>query len=349
VSASPLAVRPGGRLLVVKTSSLGDVIHATPCLKALRRAFPEARIAMAVDRAFAAAVEHNPNLDELVETHVRLRGPLRLPWAALLRLWRGGGFDASLDLQGTRGSAALVYASRARWQGGRGSARPGWQLACRPDLGRHAVEVCAEVAAAAGVQVSDPNPEVFVAGSDDRALATVLRDRGLPDSGFLVVSPFSRWASKEWPLERWARLIVALRERESVAVLLTGSRSEAGGAERLLGLLPEGSAASLVGALPLAQSLCLYRRARLLLAGDCGPLHAAAALGTQVVALFGPTLPERTGPWGAGHVVVQKARPCSHYAYRTDSERRHMRAIDVDSVVATVLSALARNGRGGAP
>jgi heptosyltransferase I len=346
VSAPSLAVRPGGRLLVVKTSSLGDVIHATPCLKALRSAFPAARIVMAVDRAFAAAVAHNPNLDELVETRMSLRGPLRLPWAALLRLWRGARFDAALDLQGTRGSAALVYASRARWQGGRGSVRPGWQLACRPDLGRHAVEVCAEVTAAAGVAVAELEPRVFLAETDERALVATLRGRGLPVGGFVVVSPFSRWASKEWPRERWAKLIVALREREPVTVLLAGDRSEVSGAERLLALLPDGAAASLVGALPLAQALCLYRRARLLVAGDCGPLHAAAAVGTQVVALFGPTLPERTGPWGAGHLVVQKARPASHHAYRTDREGRHIGAIDVDTALSAVLSALAATSRG---
>jgi len=341
VSARPLVIGPRGRLLVVKTSSLGDVIHATPCLRALRRAFPEAHITMAVDRAFAAVVAHDPNLDALVETRTSLWGPLRLPWAAMLQLARGGGVDAALDLQGTRGSAALVYASRARWMGGRGGVRPGWQLTCLPDLGRHAVEACAEIVMAAGVAVTELAPAVHLAESDDRALAATLREHGLPAEGYLVVSPFSRWASKQWPAERYARLIVALREHDAIPVVLAGDRSETDAADRLLRLLPPDAATSLVGVLPLAQALCLYRRARLLLAGDCGPLHAAAALGTPAVALFGPTLPERTGPWGPGHVVVQRSRPASHHAYRRDREGRHIRAIDVDSALAAVLSALA--------
>ena len=348
MSVERLAVRAGGRLLVVKTSSLGDVIHATPCLRAMHGAFPSVEISMAVDSRFAAVVAHNPNVAAVIEARPRLRGPLRLPWGALLRLARRGGFDAALDLQGTRGSAALVYASRARWKGGRGTTRPGWQLVFRPDLSRHAVRVCADITAAAGIEVAELEPEVFVAARDDEALAASLRARGLPGEGFLVVNPFSRWPAKDWPVERYAELIAAVRAHHAVPIVVTGDRDEVSAARRLLDLLPAGAATSLVGALPLAQALCLYRRALLMVTGDSGPMHAAAALRTPVIALFGPTLPERTGPWGEGHIVIQKSRPASHHAYRSPGEGRHMRAIEVETVVEAVTAALAslRDPRG---
>jgi ADP-heptose:LPS heptosyltransferase len=341
VSSAPLTVRPGGRLLVVKTSSLGDVIHATPCLRAIRRSLPEAEVAMAVDRRFVAVVAHNPHLDAVVETLPSLRGPLRLPWGAILRLLREARPDAALDLQGTCGSAALVYASRARWRGGRGGTRPGWQLVCRPDLDRHAVRVCAEIATAAGIAVSDLAPEVFLSTGDDEALLAALRERRLPVSDFVLVNPFSRWPSKAWPLERYAQLIVAVRAQHPVPVVIVGDRDEVLAADRLIGLLPTGAATSLAGVLPLGQALCLYRRALLMVTGDSGPMHAAAALGTPVIALFGPTLPERTGPWGEGHVVIQERRPTSHHAYRRDRDGTHIRAIAVDRVAAAVTAAVA--------
>jgi heptosyltransferase-1 len=341
MSSVPLTVPPGGRLLVVKTSSLGDVIHATPCLRAIRRSFPEAQVAMAVDRRFVDAVAHNPHLDAVVETLPSLRGPLRLPWGAVVRLLREARPAAALDLQGTRGSAALVYASRARWQGGRGGPRPGWQLVCRPAPDRHAVRVCADIVTAAGIEVTDLGPELFPSVSDDEALLGVLRERLLPPSGFALVNPFSRWPSKEWPLARYAQLIVALRAQHPIPVVLAGGSDERRGAELLLGMLPAGAATSLVGALSLGQALCLYRRALLMVTGDSGPMHAAAALGTPVVALFGPTLPERTGPWGEGHVVIQERRPASHHAYRRDRAGIHIRAIAVDTVAAAVSAVVA--------
>ncbi len=341
MSSAPLTVRPGGRLLVVKTSSLGDVIHATPCLRAIRRSFPEAHLALAVDRRFVDVVAHNPDVDTVVQTRPSLRGPLRLPWGAILRLLREARPDAALDLQGTRGSAALVYASRARWQGGRGGTRPGWQLVCRPDPDRHAVRVCAEIATAAGIEVTDLAPVVFLSTGDDEALLATLRERRLPASGFVLVNPFSRWSSKAWPLERYAQLIVAVRAQQQVPVVISGDSDEVRGAEQLLSLLPAGAATSLVGALPLGQALCLYRRALLMVTGDSGPMHAAAALGTPVIALFGPTLPERTGPWGEGHVVIQERRPATHHAYQRDREGIHIRAIAVEPVAAAVTSAVA--------
>jgi ADP-heptose:LPS heptosyltransferase len=97
---------------------------------------------------------------------------------------------------------------------------------------------------------------------------------------------------------------------------------------------------SLAGCVSLGEALCLFRRARLMISCDSGPLHAAAALGTPVVALFGPTLPEHTGPWGPGHRVVQASRPTHHHAYRRDHGRQYMGALGVQAVADAVQGAL---------
>jgi ADP-heptose:LPS heptosyltransferase len=148
------------------------------------------------------------------------------------------------------------------------------------------------------------------------------------------------WTSKTWPPDRYAQLMHRLGDEFRVPMVITGGPGEVAQAEELLRLLGPRIAASLVGKLTLEQALCLYRRARLMVTGDSGPMHAAAALGTQTVALFGPTLPERTGPWGKGHIVIQEQRPTFHHAYLSDHDRKYIRAIGVQVVYDAVRSAL---------
>jgi ADP-heptose:LPS heptosyltransferase len=330
------------RILVVKLSSLGDVVHATPCLRALRRACPNARIVMAVDRHYTALVRHNHHVDEVIEADAG-RGRL----SALLEPWRHLAgrrrprFDLAIDLQGTARSTAWVYASGARIRAGRlrgdGAPlewRPGWDPVVRPDPVRHAVRVCADVVEALGIRVENLDPELMVPPEADRRCAARLASSGIPQRGFIVVNPFTRWLSKNWPVERYRELVTWLVRECAVPVVVHAGPGE----EDAFGAPPGG--AVLLAGLPLEDALPLFRRARLMVTGDTGPMHCAAALGTAVVALFGPTWPERTGPWGPGHRVVQRSRPDMHHAYRTDREGRHIRSIDLASVCRAVREAL---------
>jgi ADP-heptose:LPS heptosyltransferase len=330
------------RLLVVKLSSLGDVVHVTPCLKAIRRHFPHAEVVMAVEARFADVVRHNPHVDRLMEAAPGTNRaiPLLFRFAELRLRFLGSRIDVAVDFQGNRKSAVWVYASGAKVKAGRGQIRPGWDIAVQPDLDKHAIHVLVEIAAALGIAVDDPNPEIFLSPADDETLAGILEGSGAPAKGFVVINPFTAWASKCWPLDRYARLMEQIHRELHVPMVVTGGPGEEVRAGELMGKLAPGTASNLVGRLTLGQALCLYRRARLMLSGDSGPMHAAAALGTRVVALFGPTLPQRTGPWGDGHIVLQKSRPESHHAYVTDSYGAHIRAIDAESVWTAVASAL---------
>lgn len=329
-------------ILAVKLSSLGDIVHATPCVRALRRAHPAARIIMAVDQRFADVVRHDPNVNRLIEAR---RGS---PWATWVQARRelgdesGTGFDLAIDFQGTWRSATWTYASGARVKGGRGGFRPGWHKVLRPDLSRHAVRVCADISERVGVAVADLNPALYVGEEDERVVGHLLKERGLPGEGFVVFNPFSRWTSKVWPFERYAELARRVRESANVVIIVSGGPGEEAHADELMRLMGRGDAVSLAGKLTLGQSMSLFKRARLMVTGDTGPMHVAAALGTRVVALFGPTFPERTGPWGEGHTVLQALRPPRHQAYRDDPGGTYMRAIELDGVCRAVLDALGR-------
>jgi ADP-heptose:LPS heptosyltransferase len=124
-------------------------------------------------------------------------------------------------------------------------------------------------------------------------------------------------------------------------LLVTGSPAEAAAAGRLAAAVSRGLLTSLAGTVDLEGAVSLLGRARLVVTGDSGPLHVAAALGTPVVALFGPTWPERTGPWGQPDAVVQASRPAHPHAYRDDPAGCHIRALAVEPVLEAVRRRLA--------
>jgi ADP-heptose:LPS heptosyltransferase len=327
-------------VLVVKLSSLGDVIHVTGALRAIRQALPLARIALAVEGRWHDVVCHNPNVDLLVEAAPEHRLSLSYLGEIRRRLAAHGPYDIAMDFQGTRRSAAWVYLSRARVKMGRGRFRPGWRQACEPDLTQHAVTVCADLCRIAGIGVVDPAPEIHTDVREEERIGRVLAEEGLPPRGYVVLNPFSRWPSKSWPLENAAEVIRRLQAATQRPLVLSGGPEDRDHAAALQALLGPCVVPSLVGRLSLGAALCLIRRSRLMVSCDSGPMHAAAAFGVPTIALFGPTHAERTGPWGPGHRVLQAKRPPIHHAYRTDPGGTYMRLLEVNAICDAILSEL---------
>jgi heptosyltransferase I len=325
--------------LVVKLSSMGDIIMATPCLRAIRQHDPQAHIAMAIGREFLPLIEHNPHIDEILirETRGKTRRLRTIVQAGttLVRRRRPP-FDVAFDLQGNFHSAAWVYCSGARTKAGIGERRIGWQVTVPPDLTRHSSELCAAVLRRCEIPVSNLAAELHLGPESDRQIERRLRQAGLPSGGFLLISPFSLWRSKEWPQANCVSLIHRLAASVNLPIVLTGSEADGRGANELLQLIEGSGAVSMIGALRLDEALCLYRRARIVVSGDSGPMHAAAALGTPVIALFGPTWPEVTGPLGTGHRVIQARRPPHHTTYRDPDSESYMAAIREDDVFEAV-------------
>ena len=334
------------RVLAVKRSSFGDVVHVTPCLWALRQPVPTPRSSWPWIRpgrdtsqrsVYRRVVDADQDRRRFVPSLLEARGRLKsLP---------GAQFDLAIDFQGRTRSAAWIYASRARVQGGRGGFRPGWQFNVRPDLHHHAVEVCVEIARSFGVTVTDLEPRLFISPKSDGSLGRLLREVGAPERDFIVANPFSTWRSKVWPVERWAVLIRKIRAELGIPVVISGASTEAAEQGRLAALLGPSAPPSLVGRMLIEEAICLYRRASLMITGDTGPMHAAAAVGTPVVALFGATWPEQTGPWGSRHRVLQRSKAEFHHAYPDDAEQRHIEAIDVDLVFAAAADLYRSEGR----
>lgn len=323
------------RILLIRTSALGDVVHCLPVLTALRRHLPHAKIGWIVEGAMAPVLEGHPDLDALLT--VRLRAWRKTPFSPETRRELGAFRDAldrfapdvTLDLMGNHKAgflSALTLCDRrigpARvWRREPSSAF--WISEPVVPHGTHAVDRALSLLDALGIP---PEPADF--GGDK-----IFRHEppGLDDLGpFVLVHPGAGWASKRYPPERWGEVARRLRDATGLPTLVPVARGEeelAAGVEAA-----SAGAARRVPAGDLPTLAALLRRARLVMGGDSGPTHLAHALGTPVLMLMGPTDPARHGPYGAPERAMWKLLPCSFCYRRFDETKACLLEIPADRV-----------------
>jgi heptosyltransferase-1 len=303
------------QILLVKLSSFGDVLHALPTLEALREAYPAAHFTWLVEAAYAPLLSGHPALDE-VWLAPRLRpaeffsGPNPATLRRLIRQLRARPFDLVVDLQGLIKSAVWVALARSPRKVGYDKTRELSYLALTErvqpfDPEAHAVNRCLNLAHYLGAPLTSPRFRLGLdAAADISALLPAAAWRPLA-----VLHPGARWDSKLWPAASWARLAEWLRDR-GFQVAVTGSAADRELAAKLTAQC-RAPLINLAGCTSLAELAAILRKTRLAVTTDTGAMHLAASLGTKVVALFGPTAPWRTGPFGSGHQVVRLGLPCS--------------------------------------
>ncbi|MGA9754557.1 MAG: glycosyltransferase family 9 protein, partial [Desulfobaccales bacterium] len=290
------------RILLVKLSSFGDVLHALPTLEALRAAYPRAHITWLVEAAYAPLLNGHPALNEVwVAPRLRpaefLSGANPATLMTLLHRLRARPFDLVVDLQGLLKSAVWVALARSPRKVGYDRTRELSYLALTErvpafDPEAHAVRHYLNLAHYLGASPAPPRFRLGLdAAVDTSALVPV--EAGQP---LVVLHPGARWASKLWPPASWTRLAEWLSHR-GFLVAVTGSRADQELAEGILGQ-SQAPLLNLAGRTSLAELAAVLRQARLAVTTDTGAMHLAAALGTKVTALFGPTAPWRTGPFG---------------------------------------------------
>ena len=332
------------RILLLRLSALGDVIHTLPVLCALRKAFPTAWISWAVEPGPGRILYDHPDLDELIPVPKRwiLRPKAILSLRTLLRLRR---FDWAIDVQGLTKSAALGRLAGARRQvtfATRDARELSPLLATDLvyPLRRHIVERNLELLQVLGVR--DIQVE-FKIPSWPEIAETVFRLRSQLGCGgrFAIINPGAGWPSKRWPPERFAAVAAHLRNHWKLpTIVLWAGKEERLMAEKVVGA-SQGAAllAPPTGIRELAE---LARQATIFVSGDTGPLHLAAAIGTPCVGLYGPWPAERCGPYGSQHLWVQKMHLEGPSRLRRRASSRYMEAIDVASVCQACDQILSR-------
>ena len=346
------------RILIVRLGAMGDVIHALPAVTALRAALPEAHIGWAIEERWAellcaSEVDSEdectgrgpamPLVDAVhfVNTQAWRQAPFSdETWAEVrgtFRALRELRYDVALDFQGSLKSAAVTALSGAARRVG--SKRP-WESTAalfytHPVEVRsaHVVEQALELASAvAGKHLHYLPPSLPLDPADEKwASEVAARNR----EKFVVLSPGAGWGAKQWPAERYGKLAGALADA-GYDVLVNHSPAEKTLADQV-------KQASDGGAHPIECSIseltALLRRAKLVVGGDTGPVHLAAALEVPVLALFGPTDPKRTGPFGTRATVLRSAASATSHARRAETEAGLL-AITVEEAIAAVRALL---------
>ena len=324
---------PPRKILIIKPSAIGDVVHALPVLNLIRRKWPEAHVSWLVTPACAGLLERHPQLDEVIRFERREFGRgWRSPRVALdlvrfMRSLRERRFDLIVDLQGLFRSGWFAAVTRAAFRVGPANAREGAWLfyTHRVPTGtpeQHAIDRYLTVAEALGCERGPVEFHFAVDDADRTAVAAMV-----PPGPFAVLMPGANWPTKQWPVERFAALVAPIRERFGMESVVAGGADVAGLAARIPG------ATHLAGKTSLRQLVALLERAGLVIANDSGPMHIAAALGRPLVTPYGPTNPVRTGPYRREDSVIRLDIPCSPCYSRRCSHTSCLRWLKIDPVL----------------
>ena len=327
------------RILVLRYSALGDVVLATSVLEPLRARFPGAELAWVTDPLYAPLLQ---GLPALAEVHALDRG---VPGAlAALRRRLHGRFDVAIDLQHKVRSAVLAHAAAPQVVTFR-RRTPGRALLALvgvdPPLVRaHATELYAEALRPLGV-TGGPGPTRVHLSAAARALADDAL--GAARGPLVAIAPGARWATKRWPTERFAAVADALA-RDGAGIVLAGGPGDRDAFAELRGHLRAPVAADL-SPLPIEALAAALARVQLLVACDSGPVHLAGAVGTPVVALYGPTSPVRWGPAPPGRALSLglACAPCSNHGgeFCPEGHHRCLGDLGVEPVAAAARELLA--------
>lgn len=344
-------------ILIVRLGALGDIVHAIPAVAALRASRPSAHIDWLVDARHRGMVDLTTVVDQVIPLDARTPAG----WIGAVRRLRAARYDVALDLQGLMKSAVLARASGARrvigfsiWHLREKTARPFYS----------------EVDDVSETRAPIPEPRVVVPtdhvirknlrllrtlGIDtDRVEFPLLSTRspalddlrGAIDTGpFALINPGAAWPNKRWPPERFGAIAAFLRDVRALrTVVLWGP-----GESPLAHAVVEASDGAAIVAPPtqLSDLLELSRAAALMISGDTGPLHIAAAAGTPIVAISGPTDSRRNGPFSPDDVVVSRYEACGcHYQRRCRKAAWCLADVSVTEVTAAIQQRLLRIGSG---
>jgi len=331
------------RALIVRLGSLGDVVHAMPVAAALRAAFPEARIDWATHPAYAPLVGLVQGVDAAIPVDTRAwqagaRGNL---FAGLSSL-RQAAYDLALDLQGLVKSAVLARAAGAGRTIGfarahlrEPAARFFYDETVDPGDAVHVIRKNLALAAHVGADGQTVRVPLAVPVSAAAQQATGEAGPG----GFALLNPGAAWPNKRWPADRFGALADGLRRQHALPSLVLWGPGEAPLADAVVAASQ--GAARLAPPTTIVDMVAVAGAARLMVSGDTGPLHLAAAVGTPVVALFGPTQTERNGPWSPLDLSVSRTANCDClYERRCRRARPCIEDIDVDEVLAAAARRL---------
>jgi heptosyltransferase-1 len=340
-------------ILIVKLSAIGDVIHTLPALNAVRNYCPEANITWLVEEDAASLVIGHRALNRVIVSK-RKRWLKALRSLSLLstikevhgfiKVLRDTRYDMILDFQALLKSGILIALARGQRKIGFGKGLEHMEHSYiflneripAVDMEIHALTRGMMLLNAIGIPTNEVEYKLPVSNDDWEKVDELIKRHGLIGVKILIaINPVAKWESKLWPKERFARLADMIIDKYDARIVFTGGPEDRPTIQDVMSAMKR-RALNLAGQTTLKMLAALYEKTALVISTDTGPMHLAAAMGTPVVAIFGPTAPWRTGPYGSGHRVVRADSECSPCFKRQCETIDCMHQISVDQVFDAV-------------
>ena len=340
------------RILIIKLSAIGDVIQTLPMMEALKNQYPQAQIDWLVEEDASELLIGHPALNRVIvsrrKSWQRQLFQKSHFWATcseikkFVRELRGVHYDWVIDNHGIFKSGIMVALSRGRRKIGfkpfPGIADEGSYLFTNEryqplPIERQALERYLDLIAQVGVSVKNRDLKFSLPAEAPHKAEKLLSEQDLTSSPLVVIHPMAKWASKQWPLENFARLAESL-SNQGASLVFTGSPEDREALESILGQIQtQKRMLNLAGKTDLKELAGLFSLADLVLTPDTGPMHLAAAVHAPLIALFGPTAPWRTGPYGNKHVILRKSLACSPCFKKKCATMECMNTLTVEEVL----------------
>ena len=330
-------------ILLIRLSSLGDIVLASPAIRAVRRHYPKARITMLVAKQYADLLTENSHLDEVITFDRTAKNRDTGEMVRIVRLLRRRNFDLAIDFQRKFRTSLLTYLSSSKCRVG--NHRPnGLMCTVRvPDrVNKHAIDRYFDLLYPLGIEPTDRTLELFLSDSDRERARDILAKEGVHPNRLKVgLFPGAGWKLREWMPNRFAAIGDRIIKDFDAQVLIFGGPNE-GELVNHIAHLMTAQATTFAANIPIRHFAALVEACNLFITNDTGPMHIAAAMRTPTVALFGPGNHIRFQPLEPIHSTLRHHVPCNPCKQFTDKCKDNicMKLITVDEVWETVQEKL---------
>jgi 3-deoxy-D-manno-octulosonic-acid transferase/heptosyltransferase-1 len=337
-------------ILIVKLSAIGDVIHTLPALNAVRNYYPNANITWLVEEDAAPLVQGHEALDRVIVSKRKrwLKALRSLSFlntvqevCGFIKALRDTRYDMILDFQALLKSGILIALARGQRKIGFGKGLEHMEHSYiflnehipAVDMEIHALSRGMVLLNAVGIPTNEVEYKLPVSDHDRKNIDELMKQLGINGVKSLVaINPVAKWETKLWPNKKFAELADMLIDQYDMKIVFTGGIKDYSIIQAITSSM-KGRAINFAGKTTLTELAALYEKAALVISTDTGPMHLAAAMGTPVVALFGPTAPWRTGPYGRGHQIITAGLECSPCFKRRCETTDCMYQISMDQVL----------------
>lgn len=313
-----IELKPFSKILIIRLSSLGDILHTLPSVELLRKNFPFAKIGWLIEEGFYDLIKHNPYIDRIY--FLRFRSPVhKNQWRIFfntIKKIRKEKYDVTIDFQGLIKSSILTFLSGSNYKVGfsENDLREKYAkffynaTASQSFEGGHIILKNISLLSIVNIYNGDiHSPKLFIPEEDEYAIDEELKKIKLEK--YYIVHCYAGWKTKQWGFKNYANVIMRFYKESNIKALITWAPNEYARARNFVKICND--AAILSFPTSISKLAALIKRALMIVGGDSGPIHMADALQKPIIALYGPTKPQRTGPINLNAKVIYHELGCN--------------------------------------